>query len=277
VPLTVGGKLTIVASSDLGGLGAKDGAPVEYNWALPGVAPLLLPWAVILGLLALKPNRRAAAWLIWLPLGCVEAVTLLPPMMPRGADFLLDAIAALAFGLAAVWLLSGYLARLHRLVTFFCVVFVLVAFAAFAALPVVSTQDWNDVVSNAPMVVILLVVPALVTGAALNLSGWCCRGRYRPLALYLWLFVSLTTVWLLIAALCAAAIILGSGNEISWNEFFTPVLAVAAGNFALLLPFLILSSASPFYRGRLKMLLNIQPQAPPPLNAPTVAESNLKT
>jgi hypothetical protein len=61
VPLTAGGKLTIVASSDLGALGSKDGLPVAYDWALPGVAPLLLPWLVILGLLTLKPNRCASA------------------------------------------------------------------------------------------------------------------------------------------------------------------------------------------------------------------------
>jgi len=41
------------------GLGSKDGSPVAYEWVLPGVAPLLLPWLAILGLLTLKPNRFA--------------------------------------------------------------------------------------------------------------------------------------------------------------------------------------------------------------------------
>ncbi len=112
MPLTAGGKLTIVASSDLGALGPRDGPPVAYNWVLPGIAPLLLPWLAILGLLVLKPNRCAAAWLIWLPLGCVIAFTLaLLPILPAGTDFFLDVIAALAVGLAAVWLLSDYLRR----------------------------------------------------------------------------------------------------------------------------------------------------------------------
>ena len=53
MPLTAGGKLTIVASSDLGALGAKDGLPMEYNWILPSLAPLLLPWLAILGGLGL--------------------------------------------------------------------------------------------------------------------------------------------------------------------------------------------------------------------------------
>ena len=130
MPLTAGGKLTIVASADLGALGAKDGSPVDYNWALPGIAPLLLPWLAILGLLALKPNRCAAAWLIWLPLGCVIAFTLPPPILPSGTDFFLDVIAALAVGLAAVWLLSNYLRRPHRLLTFLCVLLALAGFKA---------------------------------------------------------------------------------------------------------------------------------------------------
>ena len=68
----------------------------------PALAPLLLPWLAMLGLLALKPNRCAAAWWIWLPLGCVIAFTLaLLPVLPSGANFFLDVIAALAVGLAA--------------------------------------------------------------------------------------------------------------------------------------------------------------------------------
>jgi hypothetical protein len=38
-------------------------------------------------------------------------------------------------------------------------------------------------------------------------------------------------------------------------------------NYAMLLPFLILSSASSFYRERLKALLHVKPEVPPTLNA----------
>ncbi len=44
---------------------------------------------------------------------------------------------------------------------------------------------------------------------------------------------------------------------------------MATGNFATLLPFLILSSASPFFRERLKALLHVKPETPPPLNPPS--------
>jgi predicted RND superfamily exporter protein len=40
-------------------------------------------------------------------------------------------------------------------------------------------------------------------------------------------------------------------------------LLMVAISFATLLPFLILSSASPFYRERLKALLRVKPETPP--------------
>jgi len=67
-----------------------------------------------------------------------------------------------------------------------------------------------------------------------------------------------------------------SGGRIAWSEFFVPVLAVATVNFATLLPFLILSSASPFFRERLKALLHVKPEVPPPLNMP-LPDAQLKT
>ncbi len=141
MPLTAGGKLTIVASADLGGLGARDGAPVEYNWVLPGIAPLLLPWLVILGLLALKPNRRAAAWLIWLPLGCVVALTVVPPEMPGGNELFpgCHRRAGVRTGrrLAARQLFAR--SRTGSL-TFFCV---LLALAFFSGLACVLRQGWS--------------------------------------------------------------------------------------------------------------------------------------
>ena len=141
MPLTAGGKLSLVASADIGALGSKDGSPVIYDWVLPSIAPLLVPWLAILGLLALKPNRCAAAWLIWLPLGCLIGLTLaLPPLVPSGTEFFLDVISALAAGLGAVWLLSNYLRRQHRFVTFLCVLF---ALAGFSALAFVSQQSLN--------------------------------------------------------------------------------------------------------------------------------------
>jgi hypothetical protein len=265
VPLTVAGALTIVASSDLGGLGAKDGSPVAYNWVLPGVTPFLLPWLIILALLILKPNRCAAAWLIWLPLGCVIAFTLAPPsFLPGETNFFLDAIAALAIGLAAVWLLANYLRRQNGFVTFLCV---LSALAGFSLLAVVAKQGLSllslESLAETLQISIVLAVAVLASAAALSLSGLICRGRYRPLGLYLWLFLLLAVLWQLIALPFFLFALLASGGSIAWSEFFIPVLAVAAGNYLTLLPFIIFSSACPFFRERLKALLHVKPVVPP--------------
>jgi hypothetical protein len=264
VPLTAGGKLTILASSDLGALGSKNGSPVIYNWVMPGVAPLLLPWLVILGLLTLKPNRCAAAWLIWLPLGCVFALTLSPPtMLPAGTNFFLDVIAALAVGLAAVWLLSNYLKQSHRMLTFLCVLLVLAGFSALAA---AAKQGLSLLSVESLQIGVVLGIGVLASAVALSLAGLICRSRYRPLGLYLWLLVLLAGVWLLIAMPFFLIATVSSSGNVPWSEFFIPVLAVATVNFATLLPFLILSSASPFFRERLKVLLNVKLETPPILS-----------
>ncbi|MGD0209275.1 MAG: hypothetical protein ABSC89_16885 [Verrucomicrobiota bacterium] len=274
MPLNAGGKLTIVASSDLGALGSRDGSPIDYNWVLPGIAPLLLPWLAILGLLILKPNRCAGAWLIWLPLGCVLAFILVPlPIRPAGTDFLLDVIAALAVGLAAVWLLSNYLRQQHRLLTFLCL---LLALAGFSVLAFVSRQGLSLLTIESLQVGIVLAVGVLASSVALSLGGLICRGRYRPLGLYLWLFLSLTAIWLVMVAPFFLIALIVSGGRIAWSGFFVPVLVAAMVNFATLLPFLILSLVSPFFRERLKALLHVKPEVPPPLNMP-LPDAQLKT
>ena len=275
MPLSAGGKLSIVASSDLGGLGSKDGSPVIYNWVPPSVAPTLLPWLAILGLLALKPNRRAAAWLIWLPLGAVMACAqALQEILPSGFDFLLDAVAALAVGLAAVWLLSNILRRQNRFVTFLCVLPVL---AGFSGLALVSKLAWSSI-EETILPAMALALGVLASAVALILCGLVCRGRYRPLGLYAWLPLWLAVAWLVIVAPIFLLATMYSGGSIAWGEFFVVVAEVAVAatvHFAMLLPFLILSSASPFYRERLKALLHVKAPAPPVI-AP-LPEASLKT
>lgn len=262
MPLTAGGNLKIVASSDLGTLGAKTGSPVEYNWVLPSVAPLLLPWLAILLLLALKSNRTAAAWLIWLPLGCVLALTLLPPVLPSGSEIFLDAISALAIGLAAVWLLANHLRKPHRLLTF---LFVLIALAGFSGLAFLSRQSADLLEAETLAIGVGVAVVALVSAIALTLAGWLVRKNYRPLAVYFGLLVSLLAVWLVVSAPFYLFVLIAQSGEIPISGYFLFIFVLTAGHFALLLPFLILSSANSFFRERLKALLNVSPVAPPVL------------
>jgi hypothetical protein len=267
VPLTAGGNLSIVTSSDLGGLGAKNGTPVAYKWELPGMGPQLLPWLAILGLLVLKTNRTASAWLIWLPVGCVLALTLLPLSLPAGSDILPDVFGALAFGMAATWLLSGYLRKSHRLITFFCILFTL---AGFSLLAFVARESADLLEFQLVPFAIVLGVGVFISAVALSLGGWLCRRSYHPFALGVWLFVSLFIVWLAVTGPFFIVALISSGGAIPWSEFFVPVLGMAAANFVLLLPFLILSSANSLFRERLKFLLHVPSPAPPTLNLPAM-------
>jgi len=273
VPLTADGPLAIVASYDIGALGSRDGPRVICNWAKPGIAPLLLPWLAILALLALKPNRCASAWWIWLPLGCLIAISqAAQPFLSPDVDFLPDAVTALGAGLGAVWLLSNYLRRQYRFITFLCV---LLALAGFSVLAFVSQQSLN--LSNETFeVAIALAAAVLATAAALALCGLICRGRYRPLSLYVLLLLLLAVIWLVMSApIFFIQMIAEGGDFVDWSAFFLPVLMAAAVNFAVLLQFLILSSASPLFRERLKALLHVRPEVPPVL-PPPVPEATLK-
>ena len=53
-------------------------------------------------------------------------------------------------------------------------------------------------------------------------------------------------------------------------------LLMVAVSFATLLPFLILSSVSPFFRERLKALLHLKPEAPPVIEAGRIEEHDIE-
>ncbi len=157
--------LQIVASDDLGGLGAKEGPPVTCqpgSWMSGSTSttvggsenslPALLPGLALLLLLALKANRRPQAWWIGLPVICGlglcallrAALLSLPAQVPAslaavvqlsaaGAELppsellkiLAQSVPALTFAVAGVWLLSNHLPAKHRFLTFLGVLFVL--------------------------------------------------------------------------------------------------------------------------------------------------------
>jgi multisubunit Na+/H+ antiporter MnhE subunit len=271
VPLTASGQLAIVASADLGALGSKDGPRISYNWVLPNVAPLLLPWLALAILLTLKRNRCAQAWWILLPVGCVAALSMAPPdIIPGDMDFLLDVVAALGVGLAAVWLLANYLRRKHRLLTFLCVVLTMAAFSGLAYASRLDLSSPNEMKPAA----FALAMGVVLSAVALGIMGLICRKRYRPAGIYVWMVALLAVLWTLCAAPFYLYDVLGSSQRIDLSEFFTPVLTVALCHFAVMLPFLILSSASPFYRERLKALLHVKEELAGV--KPPVPEASLK-
>ena len=137
--------MKVTAYADLGGLGAKQGPVAIFGWRLTNFLPLLLPWLVVLALLALPSNRQGRAWLIWIPLA---ALALCGAGLWESADaanneglsYFAQAAGAAAFGLAAVWLLGTALARRRRASG---IVLLAQVFAAVSLLALVVSPVWE--------------------------------------------------------------------------------------------------------------------------------------
>jgi hypothetical protein len=270
--------LKVVAYTDLGGLGSKQGAAVFYDWAAPSLIPQALPWLAMLALLLLKPNRCASAWWICVPLACVGGVACVPQsvleLLPSSQfEIVLDLISGLGFGLAAVWLLSSYLGWKHRMLAFLGI---LLAQGGFGLLAFGVRQSWGEAGIETLQVGIALAASALVMSVALSLAGLMCRGRYGWLRLTLWLITALVVIWLLVLGPFFVISVIASGGNIPLLALVS-IVAMATGiTFGVLLPFLVLSSANSFYRERLKGLLHLGDAAPPPVitpSAPALAEA----
>ena len=250
--------MRIVAIDDLGGLGTKEGAGVLYAWVPPSFIPLLLPWLGVLLLLLLKANRSAQTWLIWLPLlllaGIQAGFHQIGSGLPMELGMFAEGLGALTFGIAAVWLTGHLYGPRHRLLGFLGMLGVLAGFGvAVAAVKFTSDDSW----SGEPWSVILLGFCTLVLPVALSLSALCCRGRYRPVALFLWLML-----WLPVGAIALTspfvlfATVTSPGGAL-WGEYLGGMLLVGASLLGTLTPFLVLSFAHPFFRKRLQELLRL--------------------
>ena len=259
-----------MAVSDPGGLGAREGSPVSYNWTLPSLLPVLLPWLVILLLLALKPNRCGQAWWIWVPIGCVAALSPVlqseMTFLPSGlADIVGGTVNALSFGLAAVWLVSCYLGWKHRLLAWLRI---LLTLGSVSVLTFVIRQSLEGAGVEMAQGGILLAAGAMITSVAITLAGLVCRGRYGPFRLCCWLIAALLVVWLVVIGPFFIFAMVFNPVGFPVEILIGTVLSVAGISFGTLLPFLILSFANAFYRERLKDLLHLGRQAPPPVVAP---------
>jgi uncharacterized membrane protein len=185
--------------------------------------------------------------------------------------------------LAALWLLASYLGNRHRFRTFLGSLTVLVAFIIFSFAarvgwslgvePIASLLDPRHCAATASVGVAALpflfplVLPAPGLAVAMVLCGLAYRGRHRPCGLYLWLFLSLLAVWVAVSALGFVLCRMASPGSMYCDPFLGIGLLMVVVSFATLLPFLILSSASPFFRARLKALLHVKPEAAPAMGA----------
>ena len=264
----------MAAYADLGGLGTKQGPSVALFWPMPNLAPLLLPWLVVLALLALPSNRDPRAWWIWAPLIGLVLVgagleTVADAANNEALSALVQAACATAFGLTTVWLLGAALARrgLALGIPLAALAFAAVSLLAFLVSPaselVADLRQWE------PAILLYLglfwISGGVVFAGALILTGRLCRSRPGRARISLWLPLWLWAMWLAAAGLVSGVTKLVSGDSIEWNALLVAPIILALVSFVTMLPFLILSFTNAFYRERLQQLLRLPPTAPAPL------------
>ena len=121
-----------------------------------------------------------------------------------------------------------------------------------------SEQVW-DLTHWMSLVLWYLLLFAIVTGVvfagALDLTGRMCRKRFSrrrvALLLPLWLWV----MWMAAAGVLVCVVKLAFGDSLEWDGLVVGTGVLTLISYALVLPFLILSFTSSFYRERLKDLL----------------------
>jgi len=272
VPRGVKGELKIVATADLGGLGANEGPPLAFAWSgMPLSLPLtsgsrLVPWLAILGLFLLKPNRCAQAWLVWLPLLLAAGLALgvgkgLGSFGSGSREPAQPLVMAIGFGWAAALLLAPWVPRRQWLSRFG---FMLAVFGAFGLLGLAFGRDcgqgmFDDLLQILCAVLLQFAVFALA--AAVSLAGWFARQRFTLPGFLKWFVLWLIVVWAALATPCM--ILVSFGHQDTLNGLFVVTGFCSLGSFVASLPFLALSAASCLFRRRLRQL-----SAPP---EPTVA------
>jgi hypothetical protein len=220
---------------------------------------LLAPWLAILGLLGLKSNRHFSAGWIIAPLAMVVLLTTsLPLVLPTPFNEGLEAAGALTAGLAAVWLLAENGARLSRWLTFLGCLFVM-SFAGTLVIGVRHCGQWEAPLVMPPL--ILLGASIVASTLAISGCGWMNRNGFRPLKLYLGLLAMLLLTWaLMVGTLVLVAWLVGN-SQIPWFVAGSAIFIFTLFNYAVILPFLVLSSANSFYHQRLLALLHIPIQS----------------
>lgn len=256
-----------MARADLGGLGEKEGPTLNYHWEPPSRIPPLLPWLAMLLLLAARPNRFLGAWWILAPVGFVAGLATLLQLdagslfAEDGGDFLKFA-RALGFGIGAVWLVSPWLRRSHRVLTFLLMLPVLTGFGLLALFALRSPeaetdQAWREAIGT--------LAGASALSVSLSLAGLLCWRRYGRVRFSLWLVLSTLAFWLLVYGGFWMFGPVGGSNGATVGEFLGAVLAVTGISLGTLFPFVTLSLANGFYHERLKALLHMGREAAPPV------------
>jgi hypothetical protein len=251
------GELKIVPAADLGEMGPQQGQATNFNWKWHYSAPGLLIWlALILALIVPKANHNPRILWILVPLVILNLAWLvfkkLSGMPSSSASQFEMLIQSMVIGIAVLWLTANYLEKLGGVARFF------IAFGMVLIVAGLGTLSYFSGFSmQSHLFAILFATMTLALLLAMTVSSLLCRRRYRPGRFMLWL-----GLWILLGSVLAfgvtyALFILAIGPGSSRPDLSQIILSMvmpgvifAVFLYMLILPFMLLGFAHPFFRRR---------------------------
>jgi hypothetical protein len=251
VPVYVSGKLTILASGDLGARGVREGVPVHFDWNLRNNLPVLYMWLPLVCLLFLPENRNKQAWFILVPLLVLLALYLILRALPvdfREEDLFMQIALGYGVGLASAALVSGRLLINPGGLRIFGTSFVLCVVIGLSAV------DSSEFMPHVMMCTILGVITLFTLLFARSL----CKRGFR-VKRFFGCFVLGTIIFGTMFALMWMMLM-----EVLMHGDFPPVLLllsfmlIMSGiHLALLTPYLVLMFYNTFWRTRFFGMLSL--------------------
>ena len=261
--------MKILASHNLGELGAEEGKPVLLQWSWFDSKPTLPLWIGLLLLLVVpKENRKWQAWLILVvPLlaAALRLFYLIPSLgSSAGADALIQGVVTFAIAWAAVWLLAPYFSTGSRLRAIVSALLVMFAVGLAGYLTYFGFLFSLDTLGPALCFWAVGCVSLLL---ALALSGACCRQTFHPGLIVAWLMLWLPVVTAIAILVGMVAVGLISGGAGGLGVILIQIvvavlfgsLFVSGALYAVNLPVMILALLTSCYRGRLQAMVYRDP------------------
>ena len=252
--------MKIVASSQLGKVGAAEGKPAFVEWRWFDSKPTLALWIALAAMLVVpRQNRNRYAWLILVvPLLALPLrLFYLMPMLgsSAGFDLFIQVIVSFTIAWAIVWLAVPYFPTRNRWQAFFAPLAVMHGVGLLAYLGYFGF--WIEFPTPV-MVICLWCVGTVSLLAALQLSGICCGGRYHTGKIALWLLLWIPIVTIIGMTIMFASIVL-TVEEPRMDYipmFLVQILIMSAFVSAVLyvvnLPILLLAGLTDCCRDRLR-------------------------
>jgi len=233
-------------------------------------------------MVTVRANRNPRAWLILIPLLAVNLLwTLLKKIMPfpSSAMSMFDQLfVSLTMGISIVLLFGHRIGNRNRFVTF------LLAMVLMAGIGIAGAISYSGLAFS-PEVLGAAVVFAVLTLAmllAFVFAGCCCRKRYSGLRFMLWLAIwTVGACTVIVLGYLGIMMIVFSimGSDIPGGLISALLVALASSLglggslYVIILPFMILTLRSCFFRERFYACLRLKSMASEDLVTGTEPES----